>query len=79
MPLPLTFPAEKNVPCPTYQTCFVKSRFTKPWVLPDYIMQSLGRETQAQKRFFNPLITLPKVSSVISFGPYLRAIFLHFV
>jgi hypothetical protein len=78
MPLPLTFPVEKNVPCPTYQS-FIKTRFIETWAFADSIMQSWGRETQAQKRFFKPLITLPKELSLISFGPYLPAISLHFV
>jgi hypothetical protein len=70
MPFPLTFAVEKNVPCPTYRTL----------VQPNsYIMQSRGRETQVQKRFFNPLITLPKELQAISIGCHFLAIFLHFV
>ncbi len=67
MPFPLNLPGREN---PTYRTVPL------PYF---YIMQSKGRETQARKQLANPFITLPKEPRWISFGPYLPAIFLHFV
>ncbi len=53
MPFPLTFLVEKNCACPTYRNLPLVDIYP-------YIMQSSGLKTQALKRFYRPLITLPK-------------------
>jgi len=58
MPFPLTFLVEKNFACPTYHN--PNPGLTNLILTYLYIMQSNGVKTQAPKRFYKPLITLPK-------------------
>ena len=56
MPLPPDLPGREERALPDLPQNPAKN----PVQLDAYIMQSLGRESQGQKRFFKPLITLPK-------------------
>ena len=59
MPFPLTFLVEKNsVARPTKPD--PESDLIVFYLILSLIMQSKGLETQALKRFYKPLITLPK-------------------
>jgi hypothetical protein len=50
MPLPLTFPAEKNVPCPTYHSLAIKPGFSNLRMNPAHLMPTLCNHRAANPK-----------------------------